>query len=441
MQFPSELCIIYNILFKKAGAQFIMSSNRHYITLGLTAFLTVAAILLFYDTLFGSHAFQGFWDKLFSAVSPIILGAFMAYMLTPMVNFFERLFFYVAARHAKRGGLLSGSLARGISIFLVWAVVAVIVFLLLSVLLPELYRSIVQLASNMQAYYNTIDKWITMLFERFPEAESWMTERLEDAYTQIDTYIQSAMSSVQTLMAAAGRGFLNVMNFLKNLLIGMIVSIYLLSTKERVAATSKRFLCGMFSQETVGWILRAVGKANQIFSGFVRGKLMDSLIIGLLCFVGCAILNFPYTSLIAVFVGITNMIPFFGPFIGAIPSAFLILLISPIQALYFAVFILALQQLDGNVIGPKILGDQTGLSSLGVMIGILIGGSFFGIPGMFFGVPVLACISSACVFLIESRLKSRKLPVEISAYAKKSRSFVSPDKINQKNKKTPRRKE
>ena len=409
-----------------------MNSNRRYITLGLTAFLTVAAILLFYDTMFGSHALQGFWDKLFSAVSPIILGAFMAYMLTPLVNFFEQFFFYVAVRRAKRNGLLREPLVRGISVFLVWTIVAVIVFLLLSVLLPELYRSVVQLASNMQAYYNTIDKWITMLFERFPEAESWMTERLEDAYTQIDTYIQSAMSSVQTLMAAAGRGFLNIMTFLKNLLIGMIVSVYLLSTKEHVAATSKRFLYGIFSQETVGWILRAVQKANLIFSGFVRGKLMDSLIIGLLCFVGCAVLNFPYTSLIAVFVGITNMIPFFGPFIGAIPSAFLILLISPIQALYFAVFILALQQLDGNVIGPN---------SLGVMIGILIGGSFFGIPGMFFGVPVLACISSACVFLIESRLKSRKLPVEISAYTKKSRSFVSPDKINQKNKKTPRRKE
>lgn len=163
-------------------------------------------------------------------------------------------------------------------------------------------------------------------------------------------------------------------------------------------------------------MLRGAAKADAIFSGFVRGKLLDSLIIGILCFIGCSILNFPYTPLVSVIVGVTNVIPFFGPFLGAIPSTFLILLVSPLKALYFVLFVLALQQLDGNVIGPKILGDKTGLSSLWVIIAILVGGSFFGIPGMFFGVPVCACFYSAVNFLVESRLRRKGLPVENEAY-------------------------
>ena len=396
-----------------------MNQNRRYIPLGIAVFLTAAAIMLFYDTLFGTHVLLAVFEQFFSAFTPIIIGAFMAYMLAPLVNFVESLFFFVSVRRAKRLGKLSQPAVRAVSVFLVWAVVSVVVVVLLMVLLPELYRSFVQLAGNMQNYYNTINGWITLLFERFPEAETWINERLSETYTQIDTYIRSALDQVQTIMAAAGRGVLNVVNFLKNLLVGVIVSVYLLSTKEHLAASCKRLLCSLFSADGVQWILRGTHKVDQIFSGFVRGKLLDSLIIGILCFFGCVILDFPYTPLISVFVGVTNIIPFFGPFIGAVPSVFLILLSSPIKALYFTVFILALQQLDGNIIGPKILGDQTGLSSLWVIVAILVGGSFFGIPGMFFGVPVLACIYSAGSFIIEQRLIRRRLPLEVSAYTRK----------------------
>ena len=153
--------------------------------------------------------------------------------------------------------------------------------------------------------------------------------------------------------------------------------------------------------------VRGFRRVDYIFSGFVRGKLLDSLIIGILCFIGCSILNMPYTPLISVVVGVTNVIPFFGPFLGAIPSALLILLVSPLQCLYFVLFILLLQQLDGNVIGPKILGGSTGISSLWVIIAILIGGGFGGVLGMFLGVPVFACIHSAVSFLCESSLRKK----------------------------------
>ena len=171
-----------------------------------------------------------------------------------------------------------------------------------------------------------------------------------------------------------------------------------------------------FSRDQVYWIFRGAARADSIFSGFVRGKLLDSLIIGVLCFIGCSVLKMPYTPLVSVFVGVTNVIPFFGPFLGAIPSLFLILLVNPLKALYFLLFVLALQQLDGNVIGPKILGDSTGLSSLWVIIAILVGGSFFGVAGMFFGVPVCACLYSLVAFLVDRRLAEKELPVETEHY-------------------------
>ena len=166
----------------------------------------------------------------------------------------------------------------------------------------------------------------------------------------------------------------------------------------------------------VDWVLRGARKTDEIFAGFVRGKLLDSLIIGIICFVGCSILKFPYTPLVSVIVGVTNVIPFFGPFLGAIPSIFLILLVNPLQAVYFMLFVLALQQLDGNVIGPKILGDKTGLSSLWVIIAILVGGSFFGVPGMFFGVPVCACLYNAVDFFLRARLRRKDLPTDDASY-------------------------
>ena len=218
------------------------------------------------------------------------------------------------------------------------------------------------------------------------------------------------------LMIAVSGGVLSTLVFLKNLLVGMIVSVYFMATKERCAAHARKLAYSLFSEEAVYWVFRGSAKVDRIFSGFVRGKLLDSLIIGVLCFIGCSLLDMPYTPLVSVFVGVTNVIPFFGPFLGAIPSFFLILLVNPIQSLYFLLFVLALQQLDGNVIGPKILGESTGLSSLWVIIAILVGGSFFGVAGMFFGVPVCACLYSLVAFLVDRRLAEKDLPVETEHY-------------------------
>ncbi len=391
-----------------------MKRKNPYLHMGIAAFFTICAALLFYDTLFGSRVLLHIWQQFLFAVEPILYGAFIAYLLAPVVNFFERtLFSPIAAKN--RSGI--STLIRAGSLALTWLIVALVVYLFLSILLPELYDSVLQLVGSLESYYYTIVGWTESLLETFPEVEQLVSGQMNDFYTEMVQWLRKdALPQMQVMMAAAAGGIMSVVNFLNNILVGMIVSIYLLSTKEGCAALGRKMVYCVCSQENVRWVMRGIRRADGIFSGFVRGKLLDSLIIGVLCFIGCSVLKFPYTPLISVFIGVTNVIPFFGPFLGAIPSAFLILLVSPLKALYFLIFVLVLQQLDGNVIGPMILGDKTGLSSLWVIIAILVGGSFFGIPGMFFGVPVCACLYCLFNFLLDVRLRQKNLPTALDAY-------------------------
>lgn len=395
----------------------MVKRENRYVKQGLMVFATVGAILLFYDTLFGRRVLPGIWRQLLTALKPVIWGAFMAYLLAPMVNFFERSLFASPVRRAREQGQMTAPGVRAVSLLLTWAVICVLFYLLASVLLPELYKSIFQLVSNVENYYNIISGWVEHLLESNPAVETWAANQMDTAYEKAATWLEKeALPQAQTVMLVAAGGVMSIVNFLKTLLVGVIVSIYLLATKERCAAHARKLAYSVFSDKNIRWVLRGTHKVDSIFSGFVRGKLLDSLIIGILCFIGCSILDFPYTPLVSVIVGITNIIPFFGPFLGAIPSAFLILLASPMKALYFVIFVLFLQQLDGNIIGPKILGDKTGLPSLWVIVAILVGGSFFGLPGMFFGVPVCACLYSAAAFWMEYRLRKKTLPLGTDAY-------------------------
>ena len=391
-----------------------MRQRGGYVKLGVIVFFTVSAILLFYDTLFGSHFLLNLLRQFVNALQPVLYGGFMAYLLAPVVNFFERTPSAVEAR--KQGKRASMGL-RVISILLTWAIIGVLLYLLGSVLLPELYKSIQQLVSNVETYYYTVTGWVTHLLENNPSVAEWVAGKMNSLYIKAENWVTGdLLNQATTLVTVLSGSIFSIIGFFSDLLVGVIVSVYFLATKETLAAHARKLTYSLFSRERVYWILRGTRKVDSIFSGFVRGKLLDSLIIGILCFVGCTILKMPYTPLVSVIVGATNVIPFFGPFLGAIPSAVLILLASPIKMVYFALFVLFLQQLDGNVIGPAILGDKTGLSSLWVISAILVGGSFFGVIGMFFGVPVFACLYSAITFYVETCLRRKNLPVETEAY-------------------------
>lgn len=394
-----------------------MKNKSRYFKTGLTVFLTVCAILLFYDTLFGSHTIVSFFQTLHGALKPILYGALIAYLLAPVINFFEKKLFPSYLERAAQKGEFCAKGPRAVSILITWIIITVFFYLLMSVLLPELYKSLVKLFNNLESYYDTINKWLNNVLTKNPTAKTWVTGKLARYYSEFMTLLsEKVLPQTQKLMTAVTGQIRTALIFFKDLIVGIIVSIYLLATKERCAARGRKMIYGLAKEKDIPWLFRGIHKADDIFSGFVRGKLLDSLIIGILCFIFSRLFHFPYTPLVSVIVGVTNVIPFFGPFLGAVPSVFLILLDSPIKALYFLIFVIALQQVDGNIIGPKILGGSTGLSGLGVIVAILVGGSFFGIPGMFFGVPVFACMCSLASFLINSRLRARNLPTPSTRY-------------------------
>jgi len=398
-----------------------MKKDRPYVGWGVTAFLVICGVILFYDLVFRDSAVMNYFNKLGEILAPVLYGVFLAYILTPVVNWFEAVLFGPGRglRLGKRFPALGKSLLpRAVAILLTWVLVGLVLYVLLNALLPQLYSSILQLVSNAEGYYKIIYSWLQQLLTYSPETGSWLAELVNEYYQEALEWIStSLLPRAQQAVGAVTGGLLSVVSFLLDLLVGVIVSVYLLATKEGFAATGCKMLYCFFSQERAAWIIRGVKQANRIFSGFFRGKLLDSLIIGILCFIFSTIFEFPYAPLISVVIGVTNIIPFFGPFLGAVPTALLVLLVSPLKCLYFVLFVLALQQFDGNILGPKILGDSTGLTSFWVIVAILVGGGLWGVVGMFVGVPLFACVYTALRNYSAWRLARKGLPTETENYS------------------------
>lgn len=409
-----------------------LKERKKYIRMGLALFLAGCGILIFYDTFYKGGTLQGFLVKLTTILAPVLYGFVMAYLLAPIVNWLERVLTGGANRALKKKGLsVPNKWLRALSIFLTWAFVLLLIYLLLILLIPQLVDSITMLIANAQDYYQKVYDWINNLLNAESGVGSWATEMIDRYYDNALDMLQKnilpwAESLLTSLTGGIWTGILGVVSFLKNFIIGIVVSVYMLAMKERSAARCAKLIYGTFSEKNAQLIVRGTRKVDKIFSGFVRGKLLDSLIIGILCFIGCSILNIPYTPLVSLIVGVTNVIPFFGPFLGAVPSAFLILLVSPLKCLYFVIFIIILQQLDGNVIGPKILGPSTGISSFWVVVAILVGGGFGGLMGMFLGVPICACLQALTRYIINLRLEKRGMPVEAYEYVNRDVDGASP---------------
>lgn len=377
-----------------------MKGKSSYLKWGLTIFLTVCAILVFYDTFYMNGTLQRMVSKLASILSPVLVGLVMAYLLAPIVNWIERLIRSGLGRIKGLEGKTIPHAAgwlRAVSILLTWAIVLLLLYLMFSVVIPQLVDSVVMLINNAETYYDKIYTWIVNLLDKNPTVEDWVNKNLDTYYKNLldiltNKILPGAQQMLTTITGGLISGIWGLVSFAMDFLVGIIVSVYMLAMKEQSLARCCKLLYGVCKEDHARWIARAVRRADGIFSGFVRGKLLDSLIIGILCLIGCTLLKMPYAPLVSLIVGVTNVIPFFGPFIGAIPATLLILIQSPIKALWFVLFVLVLQQLDGNIIGPKILGNTTGLSSFWVLFAILLFGGLWGFVGMIVGVPLFAVI-------------------------------------------------
>lgn len=375
------------------------SDKRRYLYAMLAGFGSISLSVVLFFILYGMKNISDALKTLSDILSPFIYGGVVAYLLRPLCNHYETFFREMLPGKAKRA---AGAVAVGLSL----VTGLLIVYALIIMIAPQLYESIKSIWETLPGKINQLIDWLTRTFGEDEVLLRYMESAYQTLYTQLDQWARETLvPSISNLVSGVGMSVWKVLLFLKNLLIGLIVAVYLLASRKKFKRQSVLILRSALKPRWAELVLEEVAFVDKMFGGFIDGKIMDSAIMGVLCYIGCIIFRFPNALLISAIVGITNVIPFFGPFIGAIPSVLLILIESPIKALWFAVFILALQQLDGNVIGPKILGDRTGLSSFWVLFSIILFGGLWGLVGMVVCVPLFAVIYDIIKKLVQRGLE------------------------------------
>ena len=354
----------------------------------LAGFGAIALSIIFFFLIYRFDGFGSAISTLTGILMPFIYGAVIAYLLKPVCNSIES--FLRRFIPEKMNGLIN---ALSVALTILFGLL--LVYALVMMIVPQLITSVTTLYYTAQANITRFMYWANHL--EFIENNEQIMELLNSAYaalnTNLDTWIKNTLlPSMQNIVSGAAIGVLNVVTVAKNLIIGIIVAVYMLASRKRFVQQGKLVLHSIVRPRWAQLITEEVKYADRMFGGFINGKIMDSAIIGVLCYIGCLIFKFPSALLVSVIIGVTNVIPFFGPFIGAIPATLLILIQNPIKALWFVLFVLVLQQLDGNIIGPKILGNTTGLSSFWVLFAILLFGGLWGFVGMIVGVPLFAVI-------------------------------------------------
>lgn len=395
-----------------------LNMNKKYTTIAVYAFLVIAAAITFFFVI-SEHSVVGrMAGTFFGLMTPFIYGAALAYVLNPVLNWLEKKVFPKVF-----GDRVSKRSRRGLGVLLTFLFGCAVVALFLAVLIPQIVESIDNLAQSIYAFLPQAQNFLNDLI-----AQYGTNEMLVDVLSMLGVDISDPSMALQRL-ATRSYTFLTqvlpnlfggVMRFTSGLLdvvVGIIIAIYLLLSKEVFYAQVKKLLFAFFPRRVAQATLNLTHDSNTIFCGFISGKILDSAIIGVLCFIGCSILQMPYTVLVSFIVGVTNVIPYFGPFIGAIPSIFIIMIADPLKSLIFAVFVLILQQLDGNIIGPKILGDSTGLSAFWVIFAVTFFGGLFGFVGMLIGVPTFAVIYALVRNFAEFKLGKKGLKTQTPDFA------------------------
>lgn len=370
-------------------------------------------ILAAYFILINLKRVSGILSSVSDILRPFIIAAIFAYIVNGPMMFFERQFGKLTDKKKPRPVL-----KRVLAIIAAWVASLAVLVLFFVIIVPDVKISITTLINNLPGYFESLKAFITALAEKYQLDISYLNSFMNFQVTAdgimeiIDKYSDALIPQLANIANIS----VQIGSFIADVIIAIIISVYLLFSKETLIAQLKKVLYALFNRKLADVSVRVARETHRTFSGFINGKLLDSLIIGILCFIGMSILKFEYALLISFIVGVTNVIPFFGPMFGAIPSVLLLLMIDPWHALWFAVFIFALQQLDGNVIGPKILGDSTGLPALWVMFAILVGGALWGVAGMFVGVPLFAVIYRFSKEILENLLKKKNMPENTSAY-------------------------
>lgn len=382
-------------------------SNNTYFTICIYAIATFAICLLIFRFTSNWQSTKNQIGQILSVFSPFLLAFLIAYFTNPMVKHIDNFLFQKTLKHRfERGHLL-------LSMILAYVIAIGAIILVFIFIVPQIINSISQLVRISPTLYQNALDMLYSLDERFPTLDlSFIYQAAEDVMPDLFNFFRTFMS--ETVLPFLYNAGLSIISWFINIILAFVISCYLLFSKQKLIKSLKRVAYAIFPEDICLTLFDTLKDCNQIFSQYIIGKTLDSTIIGILCLACMTILKLPYALIISLIVGITNMIPYFGPFIGAVPGILILLIISPKSSLIFAVLILAIQQLDGSVIGPKILGKSTGLQPISIIFAITVGGALAGPLGMFLGVPIVAVLTFLINKLINYILKKKHIEPDLS---------------------------
>lgn len=403
-------------------------NNSHYIKWGITAFAVIACAILFY---FGLDYFAALLDALgdlMRILSPFILGMIIAYLLLPITSFYERkLCRPLTKKLYKNNPKKTGrKMARSLAVLLAEITMVLIVAALLYQIIPQLYSTISEIIANAPEYLQSAYKGAERLLRNNPAIEQYANKIFGNINENLLDWAQNTvLPSMENVIANITNGLVYAIRAVYVIVVGIIVSIYVLFNRENWSAYWRKILYSIVKVNTAKEIIKAVEFTDDTFMGFIKGKLLASAIIGVICYFGCLILRIPYAPLIAVIIGVFNIIPFFGPYIGAIPCVLLVLLVDPVKCLVFIAFVVVLKMFETNILSPKILGETVGINGFWVIFAIILGAGLFGFWGMLLGVPVFVIIYNMIGGLVDMGLKKKDIPSDIKNF--KKLDYIDPE--------------
>ena len=389
---------------------------------GVTAFLVIVGAVLIIFIFLRFDEFSNVVSKIMRALSPVIIGIVFAYLMNPLMNIFEgglKRIFYNHARKMTR----AKKFCRVMSLILTMVILIGFISIIIYMLIPELTDTVMGtetsegLVTILPKQSENLKEWLQKVLNGDSKIAAFAKESFEKAASYLEDFVNNKfINYTSDILSYIASGVWSVFGIVYDIVIGIIFSIYILLSKESFAGHAKKIVFSLFKRKRANAIVRIVKKCHSKFTGAITGKIVDSIIVGVLCFIGMMVMDIPYRLLVSVIIAVTNVIPFFGPYIGGVPSIFLILCADPVKALYFLIFIIVLQQFDCNFLDPKIVGGSIGLSPFWVLFACVVFGALFGLPGMLLGVPGMACIYMIIKEIVEAKLKKRGLRTDTDYY-------------------------
>ena len=400
--------------------------NNKYFKWGLTAFLVIAAGLIFYMSMKETDGISGAIGSFLGAFSSVTTGFILAYILNPLLKLLEKPFHKLGLKLKKGNEKKASSFSRTIALILTALILVVFIVLLMWLVIPRVYESITTIASNLSGYYANIKTFLGSVLDSESAIGQIVLNTLDSLGETVSKWFtEGFIAELAQYLQSAISGIYGVVMTIFDVIIGLIIAIYVLADKDKLAAQGKKLCYSFLKTERATKFLKALKRIDRIFTGFISARLIDSVVLGFVCYLIMLIFQMPYRELVSVLVGVTNIIPIFGPFIGMIPSALLILMVSPVKCLIFVIAIVIIMQIDSNLIFPRIAGNATGLSGFWVLCSMMVFGGLFGFWGMVVGVPTFAVIYAYIKERMNLRLKEKNITSSTDEFRKIS--YIDPE--------------